>query len=72
MFRYLLVLPDDEPNDPAVFVTAVPNWSVGETIPLSAGEQMRILAIDTPVALVDHGFTGVLTVEPLVSSGADR
>ena len=34
MFRYLLVLPDDEPNDPLSWLTAVPNWSVGETIVL--------------------------------------
>src|SRR3954463_14312469 len=30
MFRFMLLLPDDEPNDPAVFLTPVPYWSVGE------------------------------------------
>jgi hypothetical protein len=52
-------LPDDEPNDPAAFITTVPNWSVGETIMLSEGEQRRILAIETSIAVVAHGFTGV-------------
>jgi hypothetical protein len=72
MFRYLLVLPDDEPNDPAAFITAVPNWSVGETIMLGEGEQLRILAIETSIAAVDHGFTGIFTVGPLVSTGSAR
>ena len=67
MFCYLLVLPDGVPNDPASFLTAVPNWSVGETIVLGEGEQLRILAIETEIAdvLVDHGFNGVFTVEPV-------
>jgi hypothetical protein len=72
MFRYLFVLPDEEPNDPAAFVTAVPNWSVGETIMLGEGEQLRILGIETSIAAVDHGFTGIFTVEPLPSAGSDR
>ena len=69
MFRYLLVLPDGEPHDPAAFVTAVPNWSVDETFMLGQGEQLRILGIETSIAAVDHGFTGIFTVGPLVSSG---
>ena len=74
MFRYLLVLRNEEPNDPASWVTAVPNWSVGETIMLGEGERFRILGIETEIAdvLVDHGFTGVVTVEPLGSSGSNR
>ena len=62
----------DEPSDPAAFITAVPHWSVGETIMLGEGEQLRILAIETPIATVDHGFTGIFTVKPLVSSGSAR
>ena len=74
MFRYLLVLDNDEPNDPASWVTAVPNWSVGETITLGEGGRLRILGIETEISpvLVDHGFTGIFTVEPLVSAGSDR
>jgi hypothetical protein len=36
-FNFLLVLEDGEPNDPAVSVTAVPNWTVGEVIPFGQG-----------------------------------
>jgi hypothetical protein len=65
VFRYLLVLPDDEPNDPASFVTAVPNWGVGETIALGGGERLRILGVETSIAAVlERGFDGVFTVEP--------
>ena len=67
MFRYLLVLPDGEPHDPPSWATVVPNWSVGETIMLGEGEQLRILGIETEIAveLVDHGFNGVFIVEPV-------
>jgi hypothetical protein len=67
MFRYLLLLTDDKPNDPASWATVVPNWSVGETIMLGDGERLRILGIDTEIAdvLVDHGFNGIFTVEPV-------
>jgi hypothetical protein len=66
VFRYLLRLPDGEPNDPAVFVTAVPNWTVGETFLLSRGERMSILAIETEIdeELIEQGISGVFTVEP--------
>ena len=45
MFKFLLVLEDGEPNDPAVFLTVVPNWKVPETFLTARGEQWRILAI---------------------------
>jgi len=66
MFRYLLVMPDGEPNDPAVFITMVPNWTIGEVITLGAGDQLRLVEMDDEIAgeLVARGFTGVLTVEP--------
>jgi hypothetical protein len=44
---FLLRLEDGEPNDPAVLVTAVPNWTVGETFSTGRGHEWRILAIDT-------------------------
>jgi len=74
MFRYLLVLANDEPNDPPSWATLVPNWDVGETIMLGEGAQLRILGIETEIsaALVDHGFTGIFTVEPLASTRSDR
>jgi hypothetical protein len=65
MFRHLLVLPDGEPNDPAVFVTAVPNWSADELITLGDGEQLRIVAIADPSdELAARGFRSIFTVEP--------
>ena len=30
-FRYVLYLPDGEPADPAMFVTAIPSWREGDT-----------------------------------------
>jgi hypothetical protein len=46
----LLKLEDAEPNDPSVFVSAVPNWTVGETFTTGRGHEWRILAIDTEIA----------------------
>ena len=56
------------PYDPAVYVSAVPNYEVGETFLLSRGEEFRILAIDTDIddELIDRGFNSVWTVEPAV------
>ena len=68
MFRFLLRLPDGEPPDPAPgFVTAVPEWNVGDTFLLPGGERFRILAIQTEIAqqLLDAGFNAVFVVEPL-------
>jgi len=66
MFRYLLLLPDGEPNDPAVYVTGIPNWSVDEVIMLGNGERVRVIAIADQISdeLVSSGLNGVFTVEP--------
>jgi hypothetical protein len=66
VFGFLLRLEDGEPPDPAVLVTAIPNWTVGETFMLSRGERLRILAIETVISeeLVEQGFNGAFTVEP--------
>ncbi len=67
MFKYLLMLEDGEPNDPAAFVTVVPNWSVGETILLGPGERLRILAIDPDIneeLVGGAAINAVFTVEP--------
>jgi hypothetical protein len=45
VFKFLLRLEDGDPNDPAVFVSVVPNWTVGETFLLGAGERLRIVAM---------------------------
>jgi hypothetical protein len=66
VFRFLLQLTNGEPNDPPALVTAVPNWTVGETFMDGLGGRFRILAIDTEIAdeLIEQGFNGVFTVEP--------
>jgi hypothetical protein len=66
MFRFLLRLPDGEPIDPAALVSAVPNWTIGETFTTGRGDVWRILAIETEIAeeLIEQGINGVLTVEP--------
>jgi hypothetical protein len=58
VFKFLLRLEDGEPNDPAVFVTAVPNWTVDETFSTGRGHEWRILGIDSDIAdeLVDQGI----------------
>jgi hypothetical protein len=58
LFRFLLRVEDGEPNDPAVFVTVVPNWTIEEELLLGDGERLRILAIDTEIAdeLVERGI----------------
>jgi hypothetical protein len=65
--QFLLKLEDGEPNDPAVFVSAVPNYAVGETFLLGEGHRLRILRIDTDIddELVDNGINAVFTVEPV-------
>jgi len=70
VFCFLLVLENDEPADPPAFVTAVPNWTVGETIWIGDGERFRILEIQTDIddELVEQGFHGVFPVEPIVGA----
>jgi hypothetical protein len=46
VFKFLLRLEDGEPYDPAVFVTVIPSWSVGETFLVTAHPRLRILAVD--------------------------
>jgi hypothetical protein len=67
MFRFLLRLEDGEPPDPAVLLTAVPNWTVGETFATGRGHEWRILAIDTDIddELVERGINAVFTVEQI-------
>ena len=65
--KFTLVLPDGTPPEPAVFVTAVPNWSVGEELTVGSGEQFRILAKSSEVdeEMIEQGINGVFTVEPV-------
>jgi hypothetical protein len=67
MFRYLIKFTDDVLHDPGVFVTAVPFWSLAETLRVGNGPLLRILAINTEMnhALIAAGLDGVFTVEPV-------
>jgi hypothetical protein len=71
VFKYLLMLPDGEPCDPAAFVTAVPSWSVGETFMVAGGKQFRIVGINDEIdaegleELYERGFNGIWIVEPV-------
>jgi hypothetical protein len=63
-----LVLPDGEPNNPALFVTAVPNWTADEVSTLGDGEQLRIVAITDPSEKpAARGFSGIFAIEPIRS-----
>jgi hypothetical protein len=64
--RVLLIGEDGEQIDPAVFVTAVEDWYVGDALLFRAREPLRIISIDTEVVdeLVQRGISAVFTVEP--------
>jgi hypothetical protein len=67
MFKYLLVLADGSPTEPAVvLVTAVPNWKVGEVCMVGSGDRFRILAIDMEVheELEEQRINGMFVIEP--------
>jgi hypothetical protein len=65
-FKFFLLDKRNEPLDPVAFVTAIPNWAVGETFSVGSGETFRILEIRTDVTqdVLDAGFNGVFVVEP--------
>ena len=67
MFKYRLQLPDGQPPDPPMLVTAVPNWSVGDVMTVERGKQFRVIAIDDfPHAeLVEQDVRVIFTVEPV-------
>ena len=67
VFKYLLVLENGEPVDPAAFVVATPTWRVGNEFFTGQGQFSRILGIETEIAdeLLARGFNAVWTVEPI-------
>jgi hypothetical protein len=66
-FRYLLALENGEPAEPAMFVTAVPDWHVGDTFFATGGQLFRILAIEPEMdeATALNVATGLFVVEPV-------
>jgi hypothetical protein len=69
VFKYLLMLPDGQPPDPAAFVTAVPNWSVGEEFMVARLKRFRIIGINDEIdvegleELYNRGINGIWMVE---------
>lgn len=57
-FTFKLEHADGEPADPPTMNTAVPNWRLGDKIPLGSGKALRVIDI-RPGADGD-----VLVVEP--------
>ena len=66
VYRYLLLLPDGEVTDPAVFVTEVPVWDLGSVFETPDGSRWRLLAVtaDIDLEFVAHGINAIWTVEP--------
>jgi hypothetical protein len=44
-FTYRLELADGTPADPPTFLTAIPTWHAGDTIPLPPDRTLRVLAV---------------------------
>ncbi len=63
-FRYLLVLGNGEPADPAAFVTANPQWNLGDPFTAGDGSRWRIVAIEPNLSDAVE-FDALWTVEPL-------
>ena len=59
-FTFKLEHEDGTPADPPVLHTAVPNWSVGDTIALSAERTLRVVEVRCATAEENS----VLVVEP--------
>jgi hypothetical protein len=57
--RLQLEREDGTPADPPTLKTAVPNWSAGDTIPLSAGRTLQVVRLRH----VDEDEPSVLIVE---------
>jgi len=60
-FTFKLGHEDGTPADPPVLHTAVPNWSAGDTMALSAERALRVVEIRPGVMRFD---SPVLVVEP--------
>jgi hypothetical protein len=63
-FTYRLEQEDGTPADPPTFRTAVPTWRAGDTVPLSPGRALRVIAVrdaggddEDPVLVVEDGTT---------------
>ena len=65
-FTYLLLLTEEQPADPAAFVTERAGWREGETFSVGDHRRFRILrARPTPDGVATEFFDGIWTVEPV-------
>jgi hypothetical protein len=46
-FTFALQHEDGSPAEPPRFVTAVPNWNPGDTIPLGNGRTLRVIDVSS-------------------------
>ena len=51
-FKFQLVREDGTPADPPTLTAAVPNWKVGDTIPLGPGRSLRVVEVREGVLVV--------------------
>jgi hypothetical protein len=62
-FAFSLEYEDGSPADPTTLLSAVPNWSRGDTIPLSRDRTLRVVEVrpgpesdGDPVLVVEAGY----------------
>ena len=68
--RYLLVLENGEPADPAAYVTAREAWDEGDTFVTPNGQLFVIVSVEPDVAAM-AAFDGVWCVRPVGSALRD-
>jgi hypothetical protein len=61
-FRFVLMLEDGEPADPAVFLTGTRDWHEGDVFMPRGGERFRIVRIE-PAMYDEAPFHATWTVE---------
>ncbi len=65
----MLALKNGDPADPAILVTAVPNWNAGDVIPTGADTAYRVVGTDPlDERAAEQGLNGLIVVEPLESN----
>jgi hypothetical protein len=68
--RYLLVLEDGEPADPAAYVTSREAWEEGDTFVTPNGQLFVIVSVDADVEAM-RAFDGIWRVRPVGSALRD-
>jgi hypothetical protein len=68
--RYLLVLENGEPADPAAYVTPREGWDQGDTFVTPNGQLFVIVSLEPEVAAM-NAFDGIWCVRPVGSATRD-